>query len=83
MQQCQVIIYFVIAQAFDPNEWCLKNGHLSGALNPRPLSHESSSLTTRPQVSGFFVLFLKCLLVKLYIIICQTFITDASFTVAM
>jgi len=37
-----------LLQAIDPNEWCLKNGLLSGGLNPRPLSHESSALTTRP-----------------------------------
>jgi hypothetical protein len=36
-----------LLQAFDPNEWCLKNGLLSGGLNPRPLSHESFALTTR------------------------------------
>ncbi len=37
-------------QVFDPYEWCLINGLLSGGLNPRPLSHESSALTTRPQL---------------------------------
>ncbi len=37
-------------QAFDPNEWCLKNGLLSGGLNPWPLSHESSALTTIPRL---------------------------------
>jgi hypothetical protein len=37
-----------LLQVFDPNEWCLKNGLLSGGLNPRPLSHEFSALTTRP-----------------------------------
>jgi hypothetical protein len=40
----------LLLQAFDPNEWCLKNGLLSGGLNPRPLSHESSALTTRPRL---------------------------------
>jgi len=39
-----------LLQAFDQNEWCLKNGFLSGRLNPRPLSHESSALTTRPRL---------------------------------
>jgi len=39
-----------LLQAFDPNEWCLKNGLLSGGLNPRPLSHESSALTTIPRL---------------------------------
>ncbi len=29
---------------FDPNEWCMKNGLLSGGLNPGPLGHESSAL---------------------------------------
>jgi hypothetical protein len=35
---------------FDPNEWCLKNGLRSGCLNPGPLGHESSALTTRPRL---------------------------------
>ncbi len=35
---------------FDPNEWCLKNGLQSGGLNSGPLCHESSALTTRPQL---------------------------------
>ena len=38
----------IIVQSFVPNEWCLKNGLHSGGLNPRPLGHESSALTTRP-----------------------------------
>ena len=29
---------------FDPNEWCMKNGLLSGGLNSGPLGHESSAL---------------------------------------
>jgi hypothetical protein len=48
MQQCQVNFHLIFAPGFDPNEWCLKNGLLSGGLSPRPLSHESSALTTRP-----------------------------------
>jgi hypothetical protein len=36
--------------SFEPNEWCLKNGLHSGGLNPGPLSHESSALTTRPRL---------------------------------
>jgi hypothetical protein len=40
--------------SFDPNEWCLKNGLHSGGLNPGPLGHESSALTTRPQLLAFF-----------------------------
>ncbi len=39
-----------LLQGFDPNEWCLKNGLLSGGLNSQPLSHESSALTTRPRL---------------------------------
>jgi hypothetical protein len=38
---------------FDPNEWYLKNGLLSGGLNPRPLSHESSALTPRPRLLAY------------------------------
>ena len=49
MQQCQVNFQPIFA----PNEWCLKNGLLSGGLNPRPLSHESSALTTRPRLLAF------------------------------
>jgi hypothetical protein len=45
---------YLLLQAFDPNEWCLKNGLLSGCLNPRPISHESSALTTRPQLLAKF-----------------------------
>ena len=33
-------------QAFDPNEWCLKNDLFSGGLNTWPLSHKSFALTT-------------------------------------
>jgi hypothetical protein len=50
MQQCQGNFHLIFAPGFDPNEWCLKNGLLSGGLNPRPLSLESSALTTRPQL---------------------------------
>ena len=39
------IIYFC-SRHFDPNEWCMKNGLLSVGLNPRPLHHKSSALTT-------------------------------------
>ena len=49
MQQCQVNFHSIFASIFDPNEWCLKNGLHSEGLNPQPLSHESSALTTRPQ----------------------------------
>ena len=40
----------IFAPSFDPNEWCLKNGLQSGGFNPGPLGHESSALTTRPQL---------------------------------
>ena len=53
MQQCQVgwnIPYIFLLQAIDSNHWCMKNGLLSGGLNPRPFSHESSALTTRAQL---------------------------------
>jgi hypothetical protein len=40
----------IFVPSFDPNEWCLKNGLHSGVLNPGPLDHESSALTTRPQL---------------------------------
>jgi hypothetical protein len=36
--------------SFDPNGWCLKNGLHSEGLNPGPLGHESSALTTRPRL---------------------------------
>jgi hypothetical protein len=39
---------FSTVPSFDPNDWCLKNGLHSGGLNPGPLGHESSALTTRP-----------------------------------
>ncbi len=38
----------IFVPSFDPNELCLKNGLHSGGLNPGPLGHESSALTTRP-----------------------------------
>ncbi len=57
MQQCQVNFHLIFAPNFDPIEWCLKNGLLSGVLNPRPLSHESSALTTRPRLLATSQLF--------------------------
>ena len=50
MQQCQVNFHLIFAPGFDPDEWCLKNGLLSGGLNPGPLSHEPSAFTTRPRL---------------------------------
>ncbi len=32
---------------YDPTEWCVKNSLLIGDLNPRPLTHEFSALTTK------------------------------------
>ncbi len=40
----------IFVPSFDPNEWCLKNGLCSGGLNPGPLGHESSALTTRSRL---------------------------------
>ena len=40
----------IFVPSFDPNEWCLINGLHSGGLNPGPLGHESSALTTRPRL---------------------------------
>jgi hypothetical protein len=40
----------IFVPSFDPNKWCLKNGLHSGGLNPGPLGHESSALTTRPWI---------------------------------
>ncbi len=51
-------IIFVLS--FDPNEWCLKNGLRSGGLNPGPLGHESSALTTRPWLLAFKYVFNFC-----------------------
>ena len=49
MQQCQVRVFpQFFVPSFDSSEWCLKNGLHSGGLNPGPLGHESSALTTRP-----------------------------------
>jgi hypothetical protein len=44
----------IFVPSFDPNEWCLKNGLHSGGMNPGPLGHESSALTTRTQLLTFF-----------------------------
>ncbi len=40
----------IFVPSIDPNEWCLKNGLHNGGLNPGPLGHESSALTTRPRL---------------------------------
>ena len=42
----------IFVPSFDPNEWCLKNGLHSGGLNPGPLSHESSALTTKLDINN-------------------------------
>jgi hypothetical protein len=46
--------YLFLLHTFDQNQWCMKNGPLSGVFNPQPLSHESSALTTRPQLLSCF-----------------------------
>jgi hypothetical protein len=38
----------IFVPSFDPNEWCLQNVLRNEFLNPGPLGHESSALTTRP-----------------------------------
>ncbi len=48
MQQCQVNFHLIFAPGFDPNEWCLKNGLLSGGFEPT--TFQSSALTTRPRL---------------------------------
>jgi hypothetical protein len=50
LQYARLISIQFLLPCFDPNEWCMKNGLHSGGLNPRPLSYESSALTTRPQL---------------------------------
>ncbi len=42
--------FTIFVPSFDPNEWYLKNDLDSGGLNPGPLGHESSALTTRPRL---------------------------------
>ncbi len=49
----RLISILFLLPCFDPNEWCMINGLHSGGLNPRPLSHESSALTTRPWLLAF------------------------------
>jgi hypothetical protein len=46
----------IFVPSFDPNEWCLKNGLHSEGLNPGPLGHESTALTTRPWLLDNFKL---------------------------
>jgi hypothetical protein len=40
----------IFVPSFDIDKRCLKNGLHSGGLNPGPLGHESSALTTRPRL---------------------------------
>ena len=40
----------IFVPSFDPNEWCLQNVLRNEFLNPGPLGHESSALTTRPRL---------------------------------
>jgi hypothetical protein len=53
MQQWQVRVFHKRVPSFDPHEWCLKNGLHSGGLNPGPLGHVFSALTTRPRLLAF------------------------------
>ncbi len=55
MQQCQVRVF----HNFCSELWskCLKNGLHSGGLNPGPLGHKSSALTTRPRNCFPFLVF--------------------------
>jgi len=43
--------WLILFPWFDPNEWCMKNGLLSGGLNPGPLDHESSVIPLSIQFS--------------------------------
>jgi hypothetical protein len=61
----------IFVPSFDPNEWFLKNGLHSGGLNPGPLGHESSALTTRPWLLAFN----SCLT---YLMLVKTVSGDAS-----
>ncbi len=53
MQQLELEFSTNYIPGFDPNEWCMKNGLHSGGLNPGPLGHESSVLSTRPWLLGY------------------------------
>ncbi len=51
LQQYQVGWYFILSLwyfDFDQNKWGMKNSLLIVGLNPRPLSHGSYALSTRP-----------------------------------
>ncbi len=50
-----------LLQAFDPNEWCLKNGLFNGGLNPQPLSHD---LTTRARLLALSSVYWFCKMVR-------------------
>jgi hypothetical protein len=57
MQQSQVRVFSTsFVPSFHPNDWCLKNGLHSGGLNPGPLGHEFSALTTRPRLLAVFLI---------------------------
>ncbi len=51
----------IFVPSFDPNEWCLKNGLHSWGLNPGPLGHESSALTTRLRLLALSICLFVCL----------------------
>ena len=50
-----------------------KNGLHSGGLNPGPLGHESSALSTRPQLLAYPHLFILKVFILTYFV-CQTFV---------
>jgi hypothetical protein len=50
MQQCQVNFHSILAPKLWSKWMVHENGIHSGGLNPWPLSHESSALTTRPRL---------------------------------
>jgi hypothetical protein len=50
----------IFVPSFDPIEWCLKNGLHSGGLNPGPLGHESSALTTRQRLLAWVLILITC-----------------------
>ncbi len=83
MQQCQVNFHFIFAPSFDPNEWCLKNGLHSGGLNPAPLGHESSALTTRPRLLALSVITLSMITLSVYYCFLNTTILEQNVLILM
>ncbi len=54
MQQCQVNFHSIITSGFWSKWMVSEKWSPQWGLNPRPLSHESSALTTRPGVPNLF-----------------------------